>query len=241
MHTSLVLVALMGPGAAPAVAAPEAPSWQESYRAAREAGRERGKPVAIFIGSGPAGWEKLTEEGGLTRRSRQLLAESYVCYYVDQSSSAGQNLAQVFEVSSGPGLIISTKGGDAQAFWHRGSMTQGEVDETLQNFTSVTAVRQTEKLNRARYSSLSYPDSSMRPANGVVVSTTSSVNAAVTYQPAVNYAAPVTSYPTANYAVPASYAAPSYAAPGMAAPISYGGYGGGFGGGFGGGYSSGGC
>jgi hypothetical protein len=238
MHTSLVLVALMGPGAAPAVSAPEAPSWQESYRAAREAGRERGKPVAIFIGSGPAGWEKLTEEGGLTRRSRQLLAENYVCCYVDQSSPAGQSLAQVFEISSGPGLIVSTKGGDAQAFWHQGSMTQGEVDETLQNFTAVTAVRQTEKLNRARYSSLSYPDSSMRPAvSGVVVSTTSSVNATVTYQPAVSYGVPVTSYPTANYAVPMSYAAPSYAAPRMAAPISYGGYGGGFGGG----YSSGGC
>jgi hypothetical protein len=215
MHTSLVLIALLGPGAAPAVtAAPEAPSWQESYRAAQAAGRERGKPLVIFIGSGPAGWQKLTEERGLTRRSRQLLAEGYVCVYVDQASVEGKKLAEAFEVSSGTGLIVSSRDGDAQAFWYRGTMSQGELEETLQKYTSVTTVRQTETLSRARYTSLTYPDASMRPAS--------------TYQPLVSQtvAAPV-SY---SHAAPASYAAPTYAP-----PMSFGGFGGGFSGGFSGG------
>lgn len=216
MHTSLVLVALMGPGAAPTVtAAPEAPSWQASYEAARAAGRERGKPLVIFIGSGPAGWQKLTEEGGLTRRSRQLLTEGYVCVYVDQASADGRKLAKAFEVSSGTGLVISSRDADSQAFSYRGTMSQGELEETLQKYTSVSAVHQTETLNRARYSSLTYPDASMRPATA--------------YQPVVSQTAPA----TVNYGLaPATYAAPMTYAP----PMSFGGFGGGFSGG-----GSGGC
>jgi hypothetical protein len=219
MHTSLVLVALMGPGAAPAVAAPEAPSWQVSYEAARAAGRQRNKPLAVFLGSGPAGWEKLTEEGGLTRRSRQVLAESYVCVYVDQASPAGRKLAQAFEVSSGTGLVVSSLDGDAQAFCYRGTMSQGELDETLRKYASVGSVRQTETLSRARYASLTYPDGSMRPSTP-------------TYQPVVTQVAPTTQ-------VSYSYAPASYAPPMNYAPAYYGGYSGGFGGGFSGG--GGGC
>jgi hypothetical protein len=212
MHTSLLLFALMGPGAAPAaMAAPEAPSWQESYRAGRQVGRERRKPLAVFIGSGPAGWAKLTDEGGLTRKARQLLTASYVCVYVDLDSPEGKGLAGSLEIGSGTGLIISDRLCEQQAFWHQGTMSRGELEETLQKYTAVTTVRQTERLDRMRVASLSY-DASQRPAAN-----------APAYQPTY------TTYAPASYVVPATYAAPAY----------YGGFGG-YGGGFSGGFSRGG-
>jgi hypothetical protein len=219
MHTSLVLIALMGPGAAPAVAGPEAPSWQDSYRAARAAGRERGKPLAIFIGSGPAGWDKLTGEGGLTAKARQRLADDYVCVYIDRAKPAGQSLAEAFEVGTGAGLVLSTKDQSGQSFWHAGTMSQAELEGALQKFASVTTVTQTEQLSRTRVSY--YPNAG---------SNASPVTQATAYQPVMSYAPQAIYAPT--YAAPASYA-PSYG--------GFGGYSGGFGGGYsGGGYSGGG-
>src|SRR4051794_11680951 len=77
MHTSLLLVALMGPGAAPE--ALEAPMWQGSYTAARTIAQREGKPLAVFIGSGPAGHGRFVEEGKLSAEAQRLLTEHYVC------------------------------------------------------------------------------------------------------------------------------------------------------------------
>lgn len=230
MHTSLLLVALMGPGAAPETKVSEALSWQASYQTARNAGRSAKKPLAVFVGSGSKGWEKVTEEGGLTRRARQLLSEQYVCVYADVATTEGKNLAKALDITSGSGLIISTRNGEDQAFAHDGKLTRGELEESLQKFTGVTDIRRTESLARVRYTNVNYPDGSMRPVSGTIATSTTQ-NGIV---PA-GYAVPQQgSYvPTIQHAYQ-----PSMSYGGYAAPASYGSYGGGFSGGF---SSGGGC
>jgi hypothetical protein len=205
MHTSLLMLALAGPAAAPAPVLLGGPNWQESYRTAREVGREQGKPLAVFIASGPGGWEKLTDDGKPTRRARQLLAEGFVCLYVDRTTPEGRRLADAFEVPSGNSLVLSTRDGEGQAFAYRGTMSRAELEETLRKYSNGKVVRQTETLDRARYSYLGYPDSSMRPA-----------------------AAPGPQATTPSYgtATPAGYSPPT-----MYAPMSFGGFRGGFSGG----------
>jgi hypothetical protein len=164
MHTSLLLLALLGPDAAPLTPAPEAPRWETSYAAAQAAGREQGKPLAVFVGKGPAAWERLTEEGKPTLKSRRLLAEGYVCVYLDADTPAGRRLAEALEVGAGPGLVLSTRDGDGQAFWHQGRMSPAELDDTLQKYANGTAVLQTEMLDRVRYATAAYTNGSVRPA-----------------------------------------------------------------------------
>ena len=59
MYASIVLVALVAPPALQEVQQSEGLAWQPTYTAARELGRKQHKPVAVVIGSGAQGWEKL--------------------------------------------------------------------------------------------------------------------------------------------------------------------------------------
>ncbi|MFO0877779.1 MAG: PT domain-containing protein [Gemmataceae bacterium] len=231
MHTSLLLIALLGPAAAPDAVGSDAPRWQESYRAARDAGRKAEKPLAVFVGQGTKGWEQATEEGKWTRRTRQLLAEHYVCVYVDATSPTGQGLARALEIGSGNGLVLSTRNGEDQAFAHDGKLTRGELEETLQKYASASSIRQTEQLARARYTALTYPDSTMRPvASATPTASTSSVGTVpqATYQPAYQPTYQPAYQPTYQPAYQPTYQ-PSYAP-----AASYGSFGGFSGGGRGG-------
>src|SRR3954454_24576144 len=99
MYTSIVLVALAGT-AVTSAAVPESLQWRSDYVAARqESGRER-KPLAVFIGSGPKGWEQRTKEGQLSSDAQALLHKSYVCVYIDTASESGQRLAREFDLAS---------------------------------------------------------------------------------------------------------------------------------------------
>ena len=126
MHTSLFLVALMVPNAAPAVqdakAAP-ALTWQDSYRTACKAGREQSKPLAVFIGSGPMGWKNFIEEGSLSEQTQKSLAKGYICVYIDRDLPAGKRLAEQFGAASDSGLVFSTRDGESQAFFHAGKLS----------------------------------------------------------------------------------------------------------------------
>lgn len=223
MHTSIVLVALLSPQAAPKVANLAAPPWQESYRAAREAGRSQRKPLAVILGSGSGGWEKLTTEGKLSPTAVQLLNTHYVCLYVDRDTAAGASLARSFDSPSGTGLVLSSRSGDEQAFSYQGTMTTGELESTLQQHSNATVVQRTETLPRARTSSYYSPD----PA----------IQSVITSGYAGTAGSAVPTYPTQAFqAVPRAYAPPMTYAP----PMSYGGFSGGFSRGFSGG-SRGGC
>ena len=88
MYTSLVLVALSSFPAVP----PETNSltWQCDYVQANQQGQSEQKPLAIFVGKGKNGHEKLVKKGKLTPQMQKLLAEKYVCVYADTKKKTGQ-------------------------------------------------------------------------------------------------------------------------------------------------------
>lgn len=172
MHTSLLLVALMGPGAAPT--ASEAPSWQTSYSAALAEGREQGKPVAVFVGRGPAGWQKVGADG-LSAEARKALAANYVCVYVDATQPKGQKLATAFEIGTGTGLVLSTKDGENQAFSHDGSMSNAELERSLNRHATGAAVSRTEHLASTRVAYSLTPENGALPSNATFTAAVANV------------------------------------------------------------------
>jgi hypothetical protein len=150
MYTSILVVALAG--ILPSLVE-QSPSWLTDYQAARNKGRAEKKPLAVFIGSGKAGWNQLAQERLLGKEASRILVSDYVCAYIDTSGAAGKALAKAFEVSDGPGLIISDRTGDVQAFWHEGELAQDALVRQLQRYAEPDRlVRTTETVNSQRRS-----------------------------------------------------------------------------------------
>jgi hypothetical protein len=134
MCTSMLLVALLGVDAGPASQAGQTPAWQDSYTAACQVGRREKKPLAVFIGSGARGWEKIDDQGKLTPSVQRLLAQSYVCVYVDGATERGKRLAEAFALTQG--LVLSTRDGEHQAFRHSGRLSSRELEATLHRYAN---------------------------------------------------------------------------------------------------------
>jgi hypothetical protein len=166
MHTSLIMVALLGPGELSETQTARTLKWQDSYSTARQMGRQQGKPLAVFIGKGPTGWKKVAEEGDLSKKAKQLLAESYICLYVDRTRAGGEQLAESFEVPSGPGLVLSSRDGKGQVFFHAGPLTDRDVETRLAKYTGAEAITRTEMLVEPRVSFAYDPTSSGSAATG---------------------------------------------------------------------------
>ena len=151
MHTSLILVALLGPAETHETQT-QTVTWQDSYDTARQMGRLQGKPLAVFIGDGPVGWKKVATEGGLSSQANRLLAQGYVCLYVDRTRPGGQHLAESFEVPSGPALVVSSRDGEGQVFFHPGKLTAGDLETRLAKYAGDELIRRTESLADSRLS-----------------------------------------------------------------------------------------
>src|SRR5262249_60350377 len=78
------------------------PTWLADYAAARQVGRMVQKPLAVVVGSGQEGWERLSQDGKLGKEVNRLLAANYVCVYVDSSAPSAKALADALEVAGGP-------------------------------------------------------------------------------------------------------------------------------------------
>src|SRR5579872_1076358 len=144
MYTSFVLGACLLSGAVPETAISPL-SWQSDYAAACRLGKREQKPLAIFVGSGPKGWQKVSQNGQLSPESRQVLAGSYVCLYVDTDKPAGRRLAESLEVSDGPGLVLSDRAADVQAFRHEGKISADDLANKLTKYADPgQTVRRTE-------------------------------------------------------------------------------------------------
>jgi hypothetical protein len=144
MYTSILLVALMGPGAAADAQSSEPLSWQENYTAARKLARQEDKPLAVVIGSGARGWEKLGT-GKLTAEAKKLLADNYVCVYIDADTTRGKRLADEFSLSQG--LVISTRDGQEQAFRHSGPISNSDLEASLKRYSTDFVSTTTETLD----------------------------------------------------------------------------------------------
>jgi hypothetical protein len=152
MHTSLFVLALLVPSAAPTDEATPALKWQDSYRTARQAGREQDRPLAVFIGSGPMASKNFIEEGSLSEKSRKALADGYVCVYVNRDQPAGRRLAEQFDAPTGSAVVFSTRDGKGQAFFHAGKMSAAEFQTRVSKYAGSAVVSTTETLNDSRTS-----------------------------------------------------------------------------------------
>lgn len=147
MYTSIVVIALAS--TLNSVQATDGIAWQAEYKAAQAEVLKSGKPLAVFIGSGEQGWNKVVREGTLTNDARQNLSKNFVCVYVNTATTDGKALASGFEIGA-RGLVISDAKGTTQAFSHAGDLTQAEIKNVLVKYAEPKApVATTESLGRA--------------------------------------------------------------------------------------------
>jgi hypothetical protein len=134
MYTSVVLLALSGYLVEGAFI-PERPAWLNDYGLATKVGQAKSKPLALFVGSGPSGWEKVSKNGKLGKTVKSLLETSYVCLYVDTSSPAGRKLAEALEITEPVGLVLSDSTASKQAFWHEGGLKPADLERFLRKYS----------------------------------------------------------------------------------------------------------
>jgi hypothetical protein len=141
MHTTILLLALSGFVSAETAT----PRWQTDYPNAKKRGAELNKPLAVFLGSGADGWQKLAREGTLSDEARNILANKYVCVHIDTGTEEGQAWARAFEISGGLGIVISDHTGRQQAFRHEGDLDDPRLLQYLERYGDPSyVVRSTE-------------------------------------------------------------------------------------------------
>jgi hypothetical protein len=153
MYTSVVLFALAG-SIPQTDRIPESTLWKSDYGQALKEGSRQKKPLAVFIGQGPAGWDALSRDGRLTPAARQLLEAHYVCVYLDTDKLEGRRLAESFEIKDGPGLVISDQSGESQAFHHEGDLPDRDLERNLRKFADPNRVvtwTETQTREETRY------------------------------------------------------------------------------------------
>ena len=133
MNTSILGAALFA-ALVPAHHAALAPAWFHDYRQARDVGSRENKPLVVVIGSGKTDWANLAKPAEQDETINQTLRNSYVCLFVDTDTTAGQQLARSFDMS-GPGLVISNRAGDTQAYRKAGEVPAKELATELVKHT----------------------------------------------------------------------------------------------------------
>ena len=133
MYTSLLLFALSAYSAQPTIVAP-GPKWFDDYSIAYQTGQKERKPLAVFVGKGPEGWDRLSREGRLGKEIEQILRSNYVCVYLDASKEKNQRLASSFDLADSRGLILSDRTGSKQAFRAETKLSNDELARSLKKF-----------------------------------------------------------------------------------------------------------
>src|SRR4051812_19470731 len=103
-----------------------APTFHSDYLAAKAQVATAGKPMAVFVSSGKAGWESVVREGGFDPAVTKILSEKFVCLYVDASTPTGKSLAAAFQVGD-RGVVLSDRTGTKQAYSAAGAVSQTEL------------------------------------------------------------------------------------------------------------------
>jgi hypothetical protein len=161
---------------------PSTPNWHTDYAQALTRSSAVGKPMAVFIGNGADRVAKMMSDGTISAEAALVLNFSYVCVYLDVNTETGKDLAGRFEIAEG--LIISSRGGNLQAYRHSGAIGSKELTDSLSKYVSSAAPAST--------------------ASNIPYSTTGSVRIGGTYAPATQYV-----YPSNGYTYP-SYTYPQY-------------------------------
>ena len=134
MYTSFAILALAGFLVTPSPTPKPDLVWWRDYQVAQERGAKEGKPLAVFVGAGQGGYHALAQEGELNDTIKQVLAEKYVCVYLDTGSASQAKLIKSLAVTQGRGLVLSDRSGYIQAYHHDGGMAEAELATQLQHF-----------------------------------------------------------------------------------------------------------
>ena len=132
LATSLALIAYIA-----SANVPSALSYQTDYAKAYAKAVDLHRPMAVFIGDGKDGLAKVVKDG-VSEASSKVLAQSFVCVYIDSSSETGKKLAASFEMSQG--LVISDRSGDKQALRLTGTVPASDLAESLTKFSDPNVV-----------------------------------------------------------------------------------------------------
>jgi hypothetical protein len=112
------------------------PRWNQDYAQALIQGQTAKKPVAVFIGAGADGWKAVSKDGELSFAVRRLLADHYVCVYVDAGQPAQESLVRLFEAGKSPMVVLSSQNRNYQAYRHSGTLTNTSLARALERHAS---------------------------------------------------------------------------------------------------------
>jgi hypothetical protein len=160
MYTSIFLVALSGSVVASTPV--DNLTWEPNYDQARQVGQAEKKPLAVIVGSGEAGYERLCRDGKLGSDAQKALGENYICVYLDTDTQVGKKLASDFGITRGTGLVLSNRSGNLQAFNHDGDLSNADLNRWLTRFADPNVVVSTTLTNDAGRTSM-YPPSDSAP------------------------------------------------------------------------------
>ena len=137
MSTSILTVVLAGAFMA---GQNGTPSWQNDYSKAQQQSAAQKKPLAVVFGSGANGWSKVVREASPTADVTKLLAEKYICVYIDTTSPVGKKVAANFGITGNVGVVLSDRAASLQAFWHQGDLTSPMLARYLQKYADPNVV-----------------------------------------------------------------------------------------------------
>ena len=158
MYTTMMVVALSGFAAH---ANGDSLTWLNDYSLARSQGQMEQKPVAVFVGTGAEGWQKLAKSGKLGKDAAETLQSRYVCVYVDTATAEGKKLAATLGVGR-LGIVISDRSGGFMAFYHEGDLADADLSRYLVRYSDWRAFSVTETNPSVRQSF--YPPNTAAPA-----------------------------------------------------------------------------
>ncbi|MCS7021435.1 MAG: thioredoxin family protein [Gemmataceae bacterium] len=107
----------------------EPPVFTDYAQALAEAGRTK-KPVAVFIGTSAAPLRERFRAPTVPPEVGQLLRERYVVVEISRNNAQGRQWAELFELEEG--VVISSPGGQWQAFRHSGPWQLDQLLPRLQ-------------------------------------------------------------------------------------------------------------
>ena len=144
MSAWISIIALAGSLASANI--PEQPKWEKSYFEARTGAAERHRPLAVFVGSGVSGWQKVSKDGNFDPKVYQQLKDKYVCVYIDTDTEAGKSMAKLFAVET-KGLVISDRTGNTQAFHHSGDLSKELLAKAVERYADLSEAKSTESVS----------------------------------------------------------------------------------------------
>ncbi len=115
-------------------ALPDQQLWMRNYTAGLKKANVDHKPLVVVVGTGQNGFDKVVREGKLDDQTRQLLADKYVCVFIDGSQAAQANVLKDLSIATGQGIVISDSKGQWMAFHHDGTLAQADLQKYLRQF-----------------------------------------------------------------------------------------------------------